>query len=323
MLKLATMTVFIALQIGCHLDSSGINHGSSSQPHSSGQKYSIDARVLDAIKTSIGDFSPMRGGHLFGVANDGEVEIRYFLHDYASPNLGGSYKPGDNINQNIGIVMHYPLSDKTTPLKNYLGHVHSAPGQMSYPISSHEDSANATLKASPAMHSYIMGIVTIGAATMSSVDSHEIKLSDNAKISFFEKKRGGNFEKIIVEKKPDSPLLSYQRMHSYVNAIAHIADAIKHLDLKAHGLEKGLNYYYKEDILHVTIQSSNKSILIKISPTYPATGPTLICYNINPAHGIIDEELDRDGASGNWAVSKPHEIFQQFLNQFITTKCPL
>ena len=284
-------------------------------------KIRIDSHVLSAIKEQIADHPPMRGGNLFGVIKNGEADIQYFLYDYAASPGAGSYGPGENANQNIAIALQYEDEPKKRAASSYLGHVHSKPGSMNYVLAQNEAVIEKYFSRHEKEQNYIIPIVTMGSSTMQKIEPHEMKLSDNAKISFFVKERGKPTKAIRVLRKYDGNPESYKKMHSFVSARAHIADAIESLGLTKLG-QKTVLSSLKDDWLFFLNFPQKIVVVATFDRSYPMTPPTLICGRTDANDKIISKIAEEQAK--NWQPNdKNPKNFEEFIERFIRDKCPL
>lgn len=195
------------------------------------EKVRIDSQVLAAITTQIAGQPPMRGGRLFGSVKGNEVDIQYFLYDYASIPSSGSYQSGNNSNQNIGLALGYEEKSNKKALALYLGSVLSMPGSMNYVTSYNEQTIEKEFELNPQLQIYVHGIVTMGNDALTNLGAHELKLSNKAKISFFIKERGQSVKKVTAIKQYNSLGNSYKKMHSYINGASHVLDVSNKFNL--------------------------------------------------------------------------------------------
>lgn len=335
LLKIIYFLSMIILVNGC-IDMTEIDLSKSNKPRSPSDnknqtidRIRIESHVLAAMKDQIASQSPMRGGSFFGSRNGGEVTIHYFLYDYASKYSSGVYESGENVNNNVEVALSYKDEDNHKPLAQYLGHAHSAPGHMNYVLSQHETALEAFFKDNAQASFYVMSIITMGSESIKNIESHEMKLGDNAKVSFFVKERGQKIRKITQIKTFDSDTISYKRMHSYVSSRAHIQDIIGKFNLGAINAKvvlvdqkelRRLKMPPNTWVFLIDIPQKNITIQSDFSYYYPQRTPVLYCHEIssNQSRTLAKEHMT------NWRSNEKNpKNFEEFFGDFITTKCPI
>ncbi len=290
----------------------------------------IDSQVLAAMKDEIASQPPMRGGSLFGAIKGGEINIQYFLYDYASEYSSGSYTPGKNINSNLQLALGYEDEEKNKPLALYLGHTHSNPGTMNYVTSGHEVNIEKFFKINPKFSVYLIPIITIGPENMASIESHELKLGDNAKVSFFVIERGQRAIKMTKITTYDSDADAYKKMNSYVTATAHILDIYNKFNLKdVEAKITSLTYQELRNLglrdlwgFRMAIPQKRKEIQVNFPYSYPKTSPELTCVEITADSKSV-RTLATERMPGWQSNEKNPKNFEQVFENFINTKCPI
>jgi hypothetical protein len=290
----------------------------------------IDSQVLAAMKDQIASQPPMRGGSLFGAIKGGEINLQYFLYDYASEYSPGSYKQGENLNSNLKLALGYEDEEKNKPLALYLGHTHSMPGTMNYVTSGHEVRIETFFEMNPQFSAYLIPIITIGPENMASIESHELKLGDNAKVSFFVKARGQSAKKMTQITTYDSNADAYKKMNSYVSATAHIFDIYNKFNLK--DLEAKITSLTYQELRNLglrdlwlfslKIPQKRKEIQVNFPYSYPKTSPELTCVEITADSKSV-RTLATERMPGWQSNEKNSKNFEQFFENFIDTKCPI
>lgn len=283
-------------------------------------KIRIGSEVIAAIRTQIAGYNPMRGGNIFGDIKQGTADIKYFLYDYASKPSGGAYAFGDNVSQNIGIALAYQVGSKPV-LSTYLGSAHSKPGTMSYVLSQNDEIIEDTFKLNPQLSNFILPIITIGESTMKKIEPNELKIGDNAKISFFVKERGKKTVPINNIETYESNAEEYKALHSYVSIFAHLQDMEKKFSLKDLGYENTKILQLKDGVLAYVLNFGKKlDIAAAIKNTYPNSPPTLFCLPKDEKGKYSDASVEIEAKDWQPNEQDPKN-FQKFFEDFITKKC--
>lgn len=296
----------------------------------------IDSHVLTAIKEQIASQAPMRGGDLFGDIHNNEVNIKYFLYDYASKHSSGSYTKGDNLLRNSLIARSSTDENDQHPFSLMVGHAHSMPGTMNYVMGNYEENLELFLRGYPQnnANAYVLLLITIGVETMRNIEPNELKLDDTAKVSFFVKERGQgqHIKKITLITTYSSDVSAYKRMHSFIDARAHFFDVQKKIHLVNHGEPKSFDELFELEkgitmtkdlggyIFFKKFPDRQKMIKLVVDFSYPKTPPTLVCSTLD-AQGM-PASIEKQEKAGNWlSDEKNPKNFEEFYEDFITTKC--
>jgi hypothetical protein len=281
-------------------------------------KIIIDSTVLDAIKDNLAAHSPMRAGYIFGTIKNNTAHIEYFLYDSEAEHSGGSYAPSADINSPIALLESLPGKDDDSRV-SFLGMILSSPGAISYVFGPNESHIDNFFSRNLKINIYIYAVVTMGNETMQEIKAHERKLSDNAKISFYVKKRNEaikpstNVE--ISLSNPDD----YKEMNSYIAITSHILNAENKLSLSTLGFtDKKFDSTTFEYRLNF---GDNPDIKVTFDKNYPKTPPTLQC--IPRAQGK-DLTPTASLEAKNWQPDHFYsKNFVSFFEKFITKHCPL
>lgn len=318
----STLLIALLAQVcGCHIGFPKFGDNTTDQDDSDNNdgtvgKITIATDVLASINRNLALVAPMRGGLIFGTIKNNVANIKYFLYDYASKADG--YSPGDNLDRNAKIAAAY-VDDNKYPLKTLFGVVHSSPGTLSHIYGSNEKNIDAHFDLNPQQKVYILGIVTMGAQTMAVIKEHEVKLSDDAKISFYVKERGKLAVVASTIETYSSVGNAYQKVESNIVSQCHVVDARKDLSLDNLGL-RSLTTPKANTPFYIFNFGPKVDIAAAFPLDYPQSAPTLGCFEKNTDGTYKNVHLNK--IVPNWLASeKDPKNFHRFFENFITHEC--
>jgi hypothetical protein len=176
-------------------------------------KIILGSQMLEAIKKNLAEQDPMRGGILFGlIENKRDIVVNYFLYDSFAAHSGSSYTTGARIDDDIRTAL-----EKINPVFGpsfMVGMALSSPGAISYVYGNNEKNIEKFFANNPDYNFYIYAVVTRGPSTMKTLETHEIKLGPDSKISFFIKRRGYAIHALTNIEVKSQDCVIYKKLHS-------------------------------------------------------------------------------------------------------------